>query len=163
MNQYIVADAFQAVEVRIPGVSGGQTQMQYQFPDLPYLRPGMAWIQAIEYYSVNATPNSFVSGTASTTAAIAARTSITIYGSIPGVKQGNQIIQQMPIVRLNNIQDATPSPFSQNMMKFKDLEVDWTKTLLQIVGAVPGNTTDLAYCFGVYFNFKPGSLMNDFR
>lgn len=164
MNPYIKSDAFQAVEVRLPGVSGGgQTQTQFNFPDLPYLRPKMAWIQAIEFYTVGSTPYSMVSGTATVTAAIAARTSLTVYGSVPNVKQGNQIIQQIPIVRLNAMQAAAaPEPFSQSIMLLNDLEIDWTKTYLQVVGGAPANTTDLAYCFGVYFNFKPGSQMNEF-
>lgn len=161
-NNNIIADAFQAIEVRLPGLGGGQSQTQWSFPDLPYLRPQMAFIQAIEWYALAAVTNSPVSGTANVSLAIAQKTSITIYGSIPNVKQGNQIVQQMPIVRLNNIQDATPSPFAQQIMKFNDLQIDWTKTQLNIASA-PNNTTDMAFCFGVYFNFANESLMNDFR
>lgn len=161
-NNNIIADAFQAIEVRLPGVAAtGQTQTQWSFPDLPYLRPLMAYIQALEFYSIGAVTNSPVSGTANVTVAIAQKTSLTIYGSIQGVKQGNQIVQQMPVYRLNNIQDATPAPFAQQIMKFKDLQIDWTKTQLNIASA-PANTTDMAFCFGVYFNFAAGSLMNDF-
>jgi hypothetical protein len=121
----------------------------------------MAYIQAIEYYTLASITNSPISGTALPTLAISQKTSITIYGSVPGVKQGNQIIQQLPVLRLNNMQNATPDPFAQQIMKFKDLEVDWTKTMLNIA-TVPGNTVDMAFVFGVYFNFAPGSLMNEF-
>ncbi len=161
-NNNIIADAFQAVEVRLPGVvSTGQQQTQWSFPDLPYLRPNMAFIQAIEYYTLASITNSPVSGTALPSLGISQKTSITIYGSIPGVKQGNQIIQQMPVLRLNNMQNATPDPFAQQIMKFRDLQVDWTKTMLTIASA-PANTTDMAFVFGVYFNFAPGSLMNQY-
>ena len=159
----IIADAYQGIEVRLPAGAGGgaQTQTQWSFPDLPYLRPKMAYIQALEFFAVGAVTNSPVSGTANVTLAIAQKTSITIYGGIEGVKQGNQIVQQMPLVRLNNIQDAVVSPFAQQIMKFNDLQIDWTKTMLNIASA-PGNTTDMAFCFGVYFNFNSKSLMNDF-
>jgi hypothetical protein len=138
-----------------------QTQTQWSFPDLPYLRPLMAYIQALEFYAVAAVTNSPVSGTPNVTLTIAQKTSITIYGGIEGVKQGNQIVQQMPLVRLNNMQDGVVSPFAQQIMKFNDLQIDWTKTMLNIASA-PANTTDMAFCFGVYFNFKAKSLMNDF-
>lgn len=162
-NNNIIADAYQAVEVRIAGIAAtGQTQTQWSFPDLPYLRPNMAFIQAIEYYSVNAITFSPVSGTANVSLAIAQKTAVTLYGGIEGVKQGNQIVQQMPILRLNNMQDAVTSPFSHGMMKFRDLQVDWTKSMLNIASA-PANTTDMAFVFGVYFNFAAGSLMNDYR
>jgi hypothetical protein len=67
----------------------------------------------------------------------------------------------MPVLRLNNLQNATPDPFARTMMKFRDMSVDWTKSFIQIASS-PNNTTDIAFVFGVYFNFKPGSLMNDF-
>jgi hypothetical protein len=131
----------------------------------------MAFIQAIEIYTVNSVSLSPVSGTALAPTAIAQKTSLTVYGGVNGVradgsiysiKQGNQIVQQMPVLRLNNIQNASTDPFAQQIMKFKDLEVDWTKTFLQVANA-PANTTDIAFVFGVYFNFQPGSLMNDFQ
>lgn len=170
VNGNIIADAYQALEVRLPGVSGGQTQTKFSFPDAPYLRPGMAWIQAIEYYTLASVTNSPISGTALPSLAISQKTSLTIYGSVTSfnpdgsvnyIKQGNQIVQQLPVLRLNNMQNATPDPFAQQIMKFQDLEVDWTKTFLEIA-TTPGNTTDMAFVFGVYFNFKPGNLMNSF-
>lgn len=169
-NNNIIADAYQCVEVRLPGVAAGQTQTQFNFPDLPYLRPRMAYIQAIEYYTLASVTNSPVSGTALPSLAISQKSSLTIYGSVVSVdrngqptyvKQGNQIVQQLPLLRLNNLQNATPDPFANQIFKMRDLEVDWTKTFVQIATA-PNNTTDMAFCFGVYFNFQPGSLMNEF-
>jgi hypothetical protein len=160
-NNNIISDAYQAVEVRLPGVAAGQTQTQFSFPDLPYLRPRMAWIQAMEVYTLASITNSPISGTALPSLAIMQKTAITIYGSVPGVKQGNEIYQRMPILRLNNMQNATPDPFAQQIIKMNDLEIDWTKTMLTIA-TTPGNTTDMAFVFGVYFNFQPGSHMNEF-
>lgn len=161
-NNNIIADAYQAIEVRLPGVSGGNTQTQFSFPDLPYLRPNMAYIQALEFYTLASISLSPVSGTPLVSLGIAQKTALTIYGGIAGVKQGNQIVQQMPVLRLNNLQNATPDPFAQQIMKFKDLQIDWTKTTLNL-GSAPENTTDMAFVFGCYFNFQPGSLMNDFN
>ena len=160
-NNNIIADAFQAVEVKLPGVGSGQTQQQFNFPDLPYLRPNMAYIQAIEVYTLASVTNSPISGTALVSLPIMQKTALTIYGGVPDVKQGNEIIQRMPILRLNNLRNAATDPYAQQIMKFRDLQIDWTKTMLTIANS-PGNITDMAFVFGVYFNFAPGSLMNQF-
>lgn len=161
-NNNILADAYQAVQITIPGVaSTGQTGTTFQFPDLPYLRPRQAYIQAIEVYTLASVSLSPVSGTALASLGIMQKTALTLYGGIDGVKQGNQIVQQIPVLRLNNLQNATPDPFAVNIMKFNNLEVDWTKSFITI-GSAPANTSDVAVVFGVYFNFSNKSLMNDF-
>lgn len=160
----ISADAYQVAEVQLPAGAGStaQTGQTFPFPDLPYLRPLMAYIQAIEVYTLASVTNSPVSGTALASLAIMQRSSLTLYGGVAGVKQGNQIIQQMPLVRLNNMQNATPDPFSLNMMMLNDMQVDWTKSFVN-VNPVPNNTTNMVFLFGIYFNFNPGSgLMNSF-
>lgn len=166
----IFSDAYQAVEVVIPGVAGGQLGTQFNFPDLPYLRPNMAAIQAIEVYTLATQTNGPISGNPLPSLAVMQKSVITLYGGIDGVKQGNQIIQQMPLLRLNNIQNATPDPFSTNMMRFNNLQVDWTKSFIQLASA-PANTVSWSYFFGIYFNFidpnavpgQPMSLMNNYN
>ena len=163
-NNNILADAFQVAEVQLPSGAGGtaQNNQQFNFPDLPYLRPLMAYIQAIEVYTLASVTNGPLSGTALASLAIMQRSSLTLYGGITGVKQGNQLIQQMPLVRLNNLQNATPDPFAQNIMILNDMQVDWTKSYVN-VNPVPGNTTNMVFLFGIYFNFNPKSgLMNSY-
>jgi hypothetical protein len=145
--------------VQVQGVSGGQTGTQFNFPDLPYLRPNSANIVAIEYYTVNTLTNGTVSNTASASIAIAKTASLTIYGGIKNpvtglpVKSGNEIIQRVPVLRLNNIQNASTDPFSRNIFLLNDLQVDWTKCFISL-SAAPANTTNICFCFGVYFNYS---------
>ena len=160
----IFADAYQVAEVQLPAGSGGTAQQgqTFNFPDLPYLRPLMAYIQAIEIYTLASVTNSPISGTPLASLAITQRSSVTFYGGVAGVKQGNQIIQQMPLVRLNNLQNQTPDPFAQNVLILQDMQVDWTKSFVT-VNPVPGNTTNMVFLFGIYFNFNPSSgNMNSF-
>lgn len=151
-------DAFQAVDVVIPGVSGGQTGTIFNFPDLPYLRPQSADIVAIEAYTINTLTNGTVTNTPLASIAIAKTAGLTLYGGIKNpengvpVKQGNQIIQGIPVLRLNNIQNASTDPFNGNVFKLNEMQVDWTKCFIQLTAA-PGNTTNICFSFGIYFNF----------
>jgi hypothetical protein len=77
---------------------------------------------------------------------------LTLYGGIDGVKQGNEIIQRVPVLRLNVIQNSTPDPFVRSVFSLNSMQVDWTKCSVYFQTA-PGNTTDIAVCFGVYFDF----------
>jgi len=152
-------DAYQAVEIQIAGVSGGQTGTQFNFPDLPYLRPNSADIVAVELYTINTLTNSTVSNTATASIAIMKTAALTLYGGILNpengepVKQGNEIIQRVPALRLNNIQNASTDPFSRNIFLLNNMQVDWTKSFISL-SAAPANTTNISFCFGVYFNFK---------
>lgn len=146
-------DAYQAIEIRIPGVSGGgQTGQNWSFPDLPYLRPANARIKGIEVYTIGTITKSPLSGTPLATAANLQTAFLTLYGGIDGVKQGNEIIQRVPLLRLNVIQNATPDPFVRSVFSLQSMQVDWTKCNV-IFQTAPGNTSDIAVCFGVYFDF----------
>lgn len=149
-------DAYQAVEIVLPA---GTTAQKFNFNDLPYLRPDAANIVAIEAYTATSLTNSPISNNALATIAQMKTASLTLYGGIENpetgqkVKQGNQIIQQVPVLRLNNIQNATPDPFSRNIFLLNSMVVDWTKSYIELTAA-PGNANAASFVFGVYFNFK---------
>ena len=145
-------DAYQAAEIIIPGVAGGQTGNTFSFPDLPYLRPANAFIKGIEIYTINTITKSPLTGTALATAANLQTAFLTIYGGVPGVKQGNEIIQRVPLYKLNTVQNATPDPFSRSVFSLNSMQVDWTKSNVTFQTA-PGNTTAIAIAFGIYFDF----------
>lgn len=152
-------DAYQAIEVTIPGMSGGQTGTIFNFQDQPYLRPDSADIVAIETYTINTLTNGTVSGTPVASVAITKTASLTLYGgkndtaSGRPIKQGNQIIQAVPVLKLNNIQNASTDPFTREIFKLNEIVVDWTKSYVQL-SAAPANTTNICLCFGIYFNWK---------
>ena len=145
-------DAYQAAEIIIQGVSGGQTGNTFPFPDLPYLRPANALIKGIEIYTINTITKSPLSGTSLATAANLQTAFLTLYGGVENVKQGNEIIQRLPLYALNRIQNATPDPFVRNIFKLASMQVDWTKSNVYFQTA-PGNTSNIAVVFGIYFDF----------
>lgn len=149
-------DAFQAVEIVLPA---GTTAQTFNFQDQPYLRPDAADIVAIEAYTANSLTSSPISRNALATITVMRTASLTLYGGIKNpvngemIKQGNQIIQQVPVVRLNNIQNASTDPFSRNIFLLNNMQVDWTKSYIELTAA-PGNVAAASFVFGVYFNFK---------
>ncbi len=149
-------DAFQAVEIVLPA---GTTAQTFNFQDQPYLRPDAADIVAIEAYTANSLTSSPISRNALATITVMKTASLTLYGGIKNpvngevIKQGNQIIQQVPVVRLNNIQNASTDPFSRNIFLLNNMQVDWTKSYIELTAA-PGNVAAASFVFGVYFNFK---------
>lgn len=149
-------DAYQAVEIVLPA---GTTGQKFNFPDLPYLRPDSANIVALEAYTVNSLTNSPISNTALATITVMKTAALTLYGGIQNpengqtIKQGNQIIQQVPVLRLNSMQNASTDPFNRNVFLLNSMVVDWTKSFIEL-SAAPGNVAAASFVFGVYFNFK---------
>ncbi len=145
-------DAFQAAEIIIPGVAGGNTSTTFSFPDLPYLRPANALIKGIEVYTINTITKSPLTGTTLASIANMQTGFLTLYGGLENVKQGNEIIQRVPLFKLNTIQNASTDPFSRSVFCLNSMQVDWTKCNVTFQTA-PGNTTNIAVAFGVYFDF----------
>lgn len=159
-ERFLKYDAYQCIEVKIKGVAGGQTARVFNFPDLPYLRPDSARIVGIETYPAGASAFSPVSNVP--VYAALENINLTLYGGIENpengvaIKQGNQIIQNVPLFRLNNMNwddSNKQGVYTDNIFLLNNMVIDWTKS--QINFAVdPANTTDQAVIFGVYFNFK---------
>jgi hypothetical protein len=145
-------DAIQAVEIIVPGVSGGNTQQLFQFPQLSYLAPNSAEIVGIEILTINTITKSPISGTALVTAANLQTSFLTLYGGIKGVILGSEVIQRVALNRLNVVQNATPDPFVREVMPLNKMQVDWTKSNVYMQTA-PGNTGNVAFVFNVYFNY----------
>lgn len=156
-ERFLKYDAFQCVEIKIKGVAGGQKAQVFNFPDLPYLRPDAARIVGIETYTRGTSANSPVSNTPlfSNLNII----NLTLYGGIENpengisIKQGNQIIQQLPLLRLNSQASTNDAPYNNNIFLLNNMVVDWTKSQINFT-EIPDNEIDLAVIFGVYFNFK---------
>jgi len=145
-------DAVQSVEIIVQGVSGGQTQQNFPFPDLPYLRPANARIKGIEILTDPTITKSPLSGLPLPTAANLQTAFLTLYGGLDGVIQGNELYQRIALNRLNVVQNATPSPFVRGVFPVKNMQVDWTKSNVYFQTA-PGNTATMAVVFNVYFDF----------
>jgi hypothetical protein len=158
MNQ-IISDGQQGVEVTIPGVAGGQSGTDFAFPDLPYLRPDRAKIKAIEVFTLASISNGPVSGNVLPSLAKMQAMSLTLYGGVlvptpDGMRMspGTELIRQIPLLRFNQMQNATPDPFNRNIVMLKDMLVDWTKSKVSIKGTTPANTVNWAVVFNVYYD-----------
>lgn len=147
----------QTIQIKIPGITGGQTNTEFPFPNVSYLDPGMAFIKGIESFTASAlTYAPKGSNLPVVTDTIFKQSFVTLYGTAwfngyPG-KQGNQIYEKIPLIRLNTVQDAVPNPFVRSVFRTGMMEVDWQKSSVTL-GAAPANTTDLYFVFNAYFDF----------
>lgn len=145
-------DAFQSVEIQIPAST---TQTKFPFPNLPYLQAGSAKIKAIEIYTRDVITNSPISKVAVNTVAELQKISLTLYGGKTDgnvvIKQGNQIVQEVPVMRLNQ-QQASGTPYNQNVYLLDSLDIDWTKSFIEYAAA-PANGSNAVVLFGVYFDW----------
>jgi hypothetical protein len=128
---------FQGVEIPVPS---GSTLTKFFFADQPQLRN--AHIEAIQFYNINATPYSILSGTASVTDADASKSYLTLY-------QGDlQLIYQLPIVAISNIVKSTGA-YVFDLPGMNDQDISWTKSYVSLPTALA--TTGVAYSFGIYY------------
>ena len=134
-------ERFEAIEVSVPS---GSTLTRFQFPDVPQLRN--AKISAIQVYtagSITATP---LTGSNPVTTADLKKSFLTLY-------QGDQqLIYSLPLISLNNmVTGATPDPYTFELPAINGLTISWTKSYISLPSALA--TTNVAYSFGVYYNF----------
>ena len=148
-------DAAQSVEIVLPA---GTTGQKFNFPDLPYLRPDSARIKAIQILTPGTLTNGPVSGAALATITVLKTASLTLYGGVTNpangvpIKQGNQIIQQVPVLTMNNIQNSATDPFNRNIFLLRGMEVDWTKSFIEL-SAAPANAAAASITFIVYYDW----------
>ena len=148
-------DAFQVAEISIPA---NTAQTKFPFPDQPYLRPANAIIKAIEIYVPATITNSPVTGTALSTVAELKKTALTLYGgkytdgNRIAIKEGNQVIQQIPTLRINSSSGAAGDSYNQNIFVLDSLSIDWTKSFIEYTTA-PANGSAAAMVFGIYFDW----------
>lgn len=134
---------YEFVEISVAGVaSTGQTGTRWSFPDLPKLR--YTSLQALQVYTI-ATMSIAPSGTALPTLAILQKSYLVLYSND---RQDNY---NVPLLTLNSIQDAVPSPFQRGLYEFSGQKVTWDKSYISIASA-PANTTNFSFCFGIYYN-----------
>jgi hypothetical protein len=164
-------DAYQAVEILLKGVAAtGNTNAQFFFPDLPFLRPDKATIVAVELFTPGSVTYSGLSNTTMLPIANLKTATITFYGQVPKRddygeiikdaqgrrvydQQGGEFIQRVQLVKLNTIQNSATDPFSRSLFRLNDAVVDFSKSYLNFIGG-PLNTADNVVALGVYFNYK---------
>jgi hypothetical protein len=133
-------ERFEAIEVSVPS---GSTLTRFQFPDVPQLRN--AKISGIQVYtagSITATP---LTGSTPVTTADLKKSFLTLY-------QGDlQLIYSLPLISLNSIVNSAADPYTFELPAINGLTISWTKSYISLPSALA--TTNVAYSFGVYYNF----------
>lgn len=138
------AAKYELVELLVPGVaSTGQTQTQWNFPDLPKLR--YTSLMAVETWGVDTltvSPNNV----ALPTAAILQKSYIVFYSN------ERQDLFRIPLISMARTQATTgaSTPFVRALMEFQGQKITWDKSYIQISSA-PANTSNFSFCFGVYY------------
>ena len=135
----------QLVEVLVAQTSS--TLGQFKFPTQDFLRG--KYITSIETFDVTDMPVAPQSGFALITAANLLNSFLTLYEQNPeaidaqgvessGEGQWNELI---PLVRLHNVQNATPDPFVRHAAILTPRVVVWEKSYVQLAnGTVLGNS-----------------------
>jgi uncharacterized protein YegP (UPF0339 family) len=133
-------ERFEAIEISVPS---GSTLTRFQFPDVPQLRN--AKISSIQVYtagSITATP---LTGSTPVTTADMKKSFLTLY-------QGDQqLIYSLPMISLNSIVNSAADPYTFELPAINGLTISWTKSYVSLPSALA--TTNVAYSFGVYYNF----------
>lgn len=137
------AAKYELVELLVPGVAGGQTQVQWSFPDLPKLR--YTSLLAMETWAIDTLEKS-PNNVDTPTAAIMEKSYLVLYSN------ERQDLYRIPLISLMRQQATTgaTAPFVRALFEFQGQKVTWDKSFIQIANA-PANTTNFSFCFGVYY------------
>jgi len=133
-------ERFEAIEVAVPS---GSTLTRFQFPDVPQLRNAkISGIQVFTAGSITATP---LTGSTPVTTADLKKSFLTLY-------QGDlQLIYSLPLISLNSMVNSAADPYTFELPAINGLTISWTKSYISLPSAL--STTNVAYSFGVYYNF----------
>jgi len=141
----------QLVELKIFGVSGGNTGTRFQFQDQPYLR--YKPIMGVETLNVVDVPTS-PTGAAVVSAAQLVTGYLTLYiNDVDDPSSVGEWIQNVPLTLLKRTQDQTSgviAPFVRQPFLLAGQTIIWDKSYVTLSTAL-NNTSDLSFLFQVYF------------
>lgn len=136
---------YELVELLVPGVAGGNTGTQFNFPDLPKLR--YVNIQAIETFGIDTitvSPNNV----ATATAAYLQKSYLVLYSN---QRQDLWRIPLVSLVRTQATAGGATTPFVRSLFELKDQQITWDKSYVTMASA-PANVANFSFIFGVYYN-----------
>ncbi len=155
------------VEIIVQGQpSPGNQQGKVFFPDLPLIRPDTAIIKGIELITVGTQSVSPSSGTSLLNISTMQQAGLTIYGAQNFVKGGRlvrsnsfEMYQNIPLVRFNTMINNAGDPYSPFVFDTQNAAVDWSKSYVQIVSGVFGNTENACIPFVVYYDLISNRIL----
>lgn len=144
-NKHNLLKRYEAVEIPVPTGSG---LTRFYFPDLPNLRN--ARIRMIDAYTpglLTATP---LTGSTPATIADMRKTTVTLYvGDL-------QLVYNMPLLTFNNFVTSAVDPYVNVPINVDGLVISWTKSYINLSTAAA--TTNVAYSFGVFYDFGEDTI-----
>lgn len=152
--QFQATKRFELVEIPI---GPNSTATRFNIPDQPQLRTDQdadIVIQGIETYDVNGIPLS-PNNVPLPTLAFLQQTYITLY------VEGEESIYRVPLIDLKRIANETAtSPYQWILFKFKNIQVDWTKSYFFTPAAYGAGTfTQFSFLLGIhYVKLPPGTM-----
>ena len=141
----------QLVELKVFGVSGGNTGTRFQFQDQPYLR--FKPIMGLETVNRNDVPAS-PTGADVVTSSDLIKGFLTLYiNDVDDPSSVGEWIQNVPMTLLKRTQDqqgGTVAPFVRQPFLLAGQTIIWDKSYVTLSSPL-NNTTDLSFLFNVYF------------
>lgn len=168
---------FRQVFLTIPGVAGGNTQVDFTFQDQPDIR--YARMTGLVAYFANDMAVAFPAGPNVIGDNLANRVALVLQTNdpddpvIPDPRRSGKktkakgiagrftgtldTIQWIPLTQLHVNQSFGPGPapasFVRQMIHWKDRYVIWDKSHVVIAPGGLGNTTDICICLGAFYSF----------
>lgn len=136
---------YELVELVVPGVTAGQTQTRWNFPDLPKLR--YTALQAISFF----TPGTVTASPLNNTLlplTVLQQSYLVLYAN------DRTDLYRIPVLEMNRMQSlasGVTEPFSRGLFEFNNQKVTWEKSYIEIASA-PGNTSNKSFLLGVYYS-----------
>jgi len=137
------------VELKIFGISGGNTGTNFQFQDQPYLRNKK--IYGIESFVATEVPIS-PTGAAVVSGAEYITGFLTLYtNDIKDPKSIGEWLQNIPLVVLHRVQNSVVTAFVRIPYVMVGQTIIWDKSYIRLTTAL-NNTVDKSFLFNVYFD-----------
>src|SRR5271156_1284647 len=152
--QFQATRRYELLEIQIPTNS---TATRFNVPDQPQLRSDQdadIIIQGIETFDITGvtlSPNNL----AVATLANLLQTYLTLY------VEGEESLYRIPLIQLKRIaNEGATSPYQWNLQKFKNVQVDWTKSYFFTPAAYGGGVfTTFSFLLGVHYEKLPANVM----
>lgn len=144
----------QLVELVVAGISGGNTQTNFQFTPQTYLQGKR--MSSLEIYAAHECPNSPISGNLLVPAANVNNAFLTLYFADPDNNNASgQFIQYRLLWLFHRINNGT-DPYVWHLPVMDGQVVTWEKSFVTMAAA-PGNTVNWSFLFDVGYYDDPNA------
>lgn len=138
----------QLVELKIFGISTGNTGTQFQFQDQPYLRNKKIFgLESMQLSEVPVSPT----GATIVNAGQYQKAFLTLYvNDVRDPSSVGEWIQNVPMVLIHRVQNDQAAAFVRVPYVMAGQTIIWDKSYIRLSSPL-NNTTDTSFIFNVYF------------